>query len=194
MEFRPLVPATFPDFEALFGPTGACMGCWCMWWRKTRAAAQRDARDGGEANRRDMEALVASGTVPGLLAYDGGRPVGWVSVAPRSQFASLARSRVLAPLDDRPTWSVICFYVAKDARRRGLARDLLGAAIRHAACNGATLLEAYPMAQPDGPRRRADWENYMGFPRLFEEAGFTVAARPSPARLVMRRTLRPEDA
>src|ERR1700732_3862279 len=29
----PLTPDHWDDFEVLFGPRGACAGCWCMWWR-----------------------------------------------------------------------------------------------------------------------------------------------------------------
>jgi GNAT superfamily N-acetyltransferase len=188
MDFRPLVAADLPDFETLFGANGGCAGCWCMWWRKTRSEFARDA---GEGNRKDLRALVASGVVPGILAYADGEPVGWCSVAPREDFPSIGRSRTLKRLDDRPTWSIVCFFVRKDRRRQGVTRALLAAAVRYAASRGATLLEAYPLASDVA---RADWESYMGYRSLYAEAGFTVAARPSPARLVMRRPVRPEDS
>jgi GNAT superfamily N-acetyltransferase len=188
MEFRPLVPATLSDFETLFGASGGCSGCWCMYWRKTRAEFGRDV---GAGNRDAMRALVSSGVVPGLLAYRNGEPVGWCSVAPREDFASIDRSPVLKRLDDRPVWSVTCFFVRRDQRRTGVTRALLQAAIRHAAARGASLLEAYPLADD---RKRADWERYMGLPKLYEDAGFEVVARPSASRLVMRKTLGPEDS
>jgi len=36
LEFYPVTPARWPDFETLFGEKGACGGCWCMLWRLTR--------------------------------------------------------------------------------------------------------------------------------------------------------------
>ena len=36
LTFQPLVPERLPDLERLFGPRGACAGCWCMWWKTTR--------------------------------------------------------------------------------------------------------------------------------------------------------------
>lgn len=89
--FHPLTPDRWSDFEKLFGPRGACGGCWCMYWRLTRSQYEEQH---GELNRRNMKALVDSGNIPGILAYTGSEPVGWCSVAPREEFSTLARSRV----------------------------------------------------------------------------------------------------
>ena len=95
LKFRPLTPETWRDFEKLFGKSGACGGCWCMWWRQTRR--EFDERH-GEKNRRAMKHLVDSGEVPGVLAYADREVVGWCSVAPRESFSSLNRSREIPTL------------------------------------------------------------------------------------------------
>ncbi len=64
MEFKPLTPNNWDDFEDLMGPRGAYGGCWCMWWRLTRKVFEQQQ---GEGNRRAMQAIVASGRVPGIL-------------------------------------------------------------------------------------------------------------------------------
>ena len=79
MEFQPLTPYRWRDLEALFGPRGACGGCWCMWWR-LRPKDYKAQK--GAANRQAFRELVAAGPPPGLLAYDGGRAVGWCAVGP----------------------------------------------------------------------------------------------------------------
>lgn len=33
LSFKPLTLDTWADFERLFGPNGACGGCWCTWSR-----------------------------------------------------------------------------------------------------------------------------------------------------------------
>lgn len=71
---HPLTSERWPDLEKLFGAHGAYGGCWCMWWRLTRAQFQKNT---GEGNRQALKAIVDSGHVPGLLAYDGGEPVAW---------------------------------------------------------------------------------------------------------------------
>src|SRR3954454_12233698 len=103
--YRPLTPERWDDFATLFGPRGACGGCWCMTWRLPRSQFNEQK---GDANRRAMKRIVAKGPPPGILAYDGKTPVGWRAVAPREVYAALERSRVLKPIDDQPVWSVSC--------------------------------------------------------------------------------------
>ncbi len=157
-----------------------------MWWRLTRS--EFNARK-GEGNRRAFRKLVDAGAVPGILAFEDGRAVGWCSVAPRAELGGLARSRVLAAVDDAPAWSVVCFYVAKDRRHSGLTGKLLDAAVRYAGSRGARIVEGYPV-EP-GPGGTADAFAFTGLSSVFRRAGFTEAARRSPRRAVYRKTVRP---
>ena len=83
LTFSPLTKTRWQDFEKLFGERGACGGCWCMWWRKKRSEFERQK---GAGNKIAMKTLVASGDIPGLIAYIDSDPVGWCSVAPRENF------------------------------------------------------------------------------------------------------------
>jgi GNAT superfamily N-acetyltransferase len=185
LEFLPLTVERWGDFEELFGEHGAYSGCWCMWWRVTRARFQKQL---GEGNRLAMKAIVASGEIPGILAYHRGRAVGWCSVAPRENFAALERSRKLRRVDDRPVWSVVCFYVAPDYRRRGLMRPLLEAAVAHARENGAEIVEGYPVDVPD---RLTGSSGYVGLKPVFRAVGFKEVARPSESQSIMRYEISP---
>jgi GNAT superfamily N-acetyltransferase len=182
VEFRPLTPGNWGDLERLFGPRGACAGCWCMWYRLPRSTWEKQK---GEKNRRAFQKLVATGAATGVLAYLEGEPVGWCAVAPRRDYVRLAGSRVLKPVDDRPVWSVTCFYVAKTHRRRGLTEQLLNAAVAYARKNGGKIVEGYPHDPPVG--EMPDAFAYTGFLSAFRKAGFKEVARRSPARPVMRR-------
>ena len=122
----PLSPERWPDLEVLFGERGASSGCWCMWWR---VPAKEWERDAGAGNRNVFRRIVEAGPAPGLLAYDGGRPVGWVAVAPREEYPRLNRSPKLKPIDDVPTWAVTCFYIDREYRGSGVAGTLLAAAV-----------------------------------------------------------------
>lgn len=182
---HPLTARRWKDFECLFGAHGACGGCWCMWLRRRR----REFDTGkGAGNRRAMRALVHSGAVPGLLAYDRGVPVGWVAVAPREEYPVLERSRVMRRIDDRPVWSVTCFFVAKTHRGTGLTRQLLDAAVRHVRQQGGTIIEGYPIEPADTMPPAFAWH---GLASAFRAAGFREVARQSPTRPTMRRYLRP---
>lgn len=181
---RPLTPDRWSDLERLFGPRGACGGCWCMWWRLPRSRFERQK---GAANRRAFKKIVASGAVPGLLAYVGREPVGWCAVQPRDEFAGLDRSRVLRRVDDEPVWSVPCFYIAKEHRGAGVSRRLLEAAIAHARKQGARILEGYPVEPKKG--RMSDVFAWTGVASAFRKAGFAEVARRSETRPIMRRVL-----
>jgi GNAT superfamily N-acetyltransferase len=152
-----------------------------MWWRRTRHEFEQGQ---GEGNRLALKSIVDAGEVPGILAYAEGKAVGWCSVAPREQFASLERSRVLKRLDDQPVWSIVCFYVAKGWRGKRVAEALIAAAVQYARKNGAKFVEAYPTMPREG--RLPPVSSYMGLPGMFERAGFVKCAQPSARRLVMR--------
>ncbi len=79
----PLTPARWADFEQLFGPRGACAGCWCMYWKLPRKVFTANQ---GEKNRLAQQEIVASGQTPGLLAYADGIPAGWIAVEPRENY------------------------------------------------------------------------------------------------------------
>jgi GNAT superfamily N-acetyltransferase len=181
----PATPARWPDLERLFGERGACAGCWCMWSRLTSAEFRRGR---GAGNRRALRRLVGSGARPGLIAYRGRTPVGWCALAPREAYARLERSKVMAPVDDRPVWSVVCFFVDRSARRTGVTTALLRAAVEHAGRRGARIVEGYPL-DPHG-RRLPDTFAWFGLTDAFRNAGFREVARRSPNRPVMRRAIR----
>lgn len=186
LRFEPLTPDRWGDLETLFGPRGACSGCWCMWWRCSRREFERN---GNKGNRHAFHGIVRRGDVPGILAYSGERPVGWCSVAPRSSYPSLLRSRALKPADDKPAWSIVCLFVARAWRGRGVGKGLARAAVDHVRRHGGRLVEAYP-TNPRGKRLDAV-SSFMGTPEIFDAAGFREWARPSEARIIMRRGVRP---
>ena len=181
LEFLPLTPERWPDFEALFGERGAYGGCWCMWWRLKRAEFERQQ---GEGNRLAMKAIVESGEIPGLLAYDGDRAVAWCSVALRECFPVLQRSWVLKPVDDTPVWSITCFFVDKNYRNIGMMSRLLDEAIEYVRAQGGEVLEGYPVEPKKG--EIAPTSTFVGLASVFERAGFVECLRRLEKRPIMR--------
>ena len=179
---RPVTPRRWRDLEKLFGERGACAGCWCM---HSRLRHSTYVKQQGAANKRAMKKLVASGAQPGLIAYEGREPVGWISLGPRKEFVRLANSRVLAPVDERPVWSVVCFFIARPWRRCGVSVELLRAAAEFARKRGARLLEGYPVDPRAG--KMPDAFAWTGLPGTFTKTGFKEVERRSPTRPIMRR-------
>jgi GNAT superfamily N-acetyltransferase len=180
-EVHPVRKDRWADLEALFDRP-IVRTCFCMFYRKTGANTGV-----GRENRQAMKALVDGGTVPGLIGYEDGVPVAWVSLAPREDYAKLRRSPIMKPLDERPVWSIVCFFVDRNARGRGLSERMLQAAVDYARSQGARLLEAYPV---DAHERIDPDSMFFGAKSMYERAGFREVARRKPARPVVRKQLR----
>jgi len=157
-----------------------------MWWRLTRSEWERNK---GAPNKAAFRSLVDSGAPLGVLAFLDGEPIGWCAAGPRETLPSLARSRLLAPVDDKPVWSVTCFFVARRYRKRGVAVRLLKAAVEFARSQGARIVEGYPTEtrQVFVP----DVFAFIGPVALFQKAGFREVARRSKNRPFMRKVVRP---
>jgi GNAT superfamily N-acetyltransferase len=189
VEVVPTTAERWPDLEALFGKNGACAGCWCMWWRLSRSEFKRLQ---GEGNKAMLKEMALGNRVPGLLAYSDGMPIGWCSIGPREQFAGLERSRTLTGVDDRPVWSIVCFFVVRPFRRRGLLAELVRGAVHYAQQQGAQIVEAYPI-DTETPKLAAKKltgvGGYMGIASTFRALGFVEVGRASETQLIVRYTI-----
>lgn len=185
-EAHPLTTARWLTWSSLFNRPGGSIvrGCWCMYYRRTGTSGTGP----GARNRRAMRSLVNRGTIPGLIGYQDGRPVGWVSLGPREDYPRLRRSPVMKPVDDTPVWSIVCFFVDRRARGRGISSKLLRAAIDYARSRGVRLLEAYPVDKEE--RSHPDFM-FFGAKSMYDRAGFKEVARRTDTRPVVRRGLRP---
>jgi GNAT superfamily N-acetyltransferase len=190
LTLKPLTPGRWSDLEALFNDRGCSQarGCWCMYYRHSGSSAPlRAGATRAQANRAELKALVESGKPPGLIAYRGKTPVGWVSLGPRDDYAKLRRSPVLKPVDGERVWSILCFVVPQPYRGQGIARALLDGAIAYARRRGVKLLEAYPV---DRRGRTNDEFMWFGTKSMFDAAGFVEVARRKPQRPIVR--IRPD--
>ena len=169
------------DFEKLFGERGACGGCWCMAWRLKPKDFEMLK---GAGNKRAMRKIISNNETPGIIAYLNDNPVGWCAVAPREKYIRLANSKVLAKIDDKPVWSITCFFIAKQYRKMGISVELLKGVIKICKKKKVKILEAYPV-EPYSKNIPAAFA-WTGIPSAFEKTGFEVAERRSPKRPIMR--------
>jgi GNAT superfamily N-acetyltransferase len=181
IDVHPVTPERWPDLVELFerrGPRGGrqnapAYGCWCMFWRDR-------SLEHGTPKKRAMAATVRAGREPGLLAYEEGVPVGWISIAPREEYQVLLRSPQYRPQsEEEGIWSIVCFTVDRGARGRGVRETLLEAAVEHAFARGAKAIEAYP--------HLSKRDDYMGHVDLFRTRGFEPI-RETAKRMIVRRS------
>lgn len=183
LDFKPLTAERWPDLVALFEHHGNPGYCWCLTWRLT-SKAYRQLDSAGR--RKTLESLVEAGVPTGILAYAGGEPIGWCSIAPRETYARLEKSTTLKRLDAAPVWSVVCFFVKRTQRGQGVSLQLLKAAVAYAQLQGARIIEGYPV-EPDRSYR------FMGAPSIFEQAGFQMVATASNGRPIVRYQVKHRD-
>jgi len=151
-----------------------------MYWR-TKSSDYNQLK--GTGNKKAIAKIVKKNS-PGIIAYADGKPAGWCAVAPRKEYVRLEKSRVLKPVDDKPVWSIVCFFIEKRFRKMGLSRQLLLSAIDFATSNGAKIIEGYPVDPKSG--KMPDVFAWTGFSNTFIKAGFKEVGRRSETRPIMR--------
>jgi ribosomal protein S18 acetylase RimI-like enzyme len=181
LEIHPVTPERWPDMVELFERRGVrggrrntpAYGCWCMYWRDRSLAH-------GEPKKRAMAKLVRAGREPGLLAYEDEMAVGWVAIAPRVEYTAIVKSPQYRPRESgggASVWAIVCFAIDKEARGKGVASELVDAAVEYAFAHGATSVEAYPHVANTG--------DYMGHTELYRRAGF-AHVRDANKRAIVR--------
>ncbi|WP_369019800.1 GNAT family N-acetyltransferase [Streptomyces californicus] len=182
--------SVYEDVRTLVGPKspGANV-CWCLSYR-IPAKLNKELR--GPARGEYVAELCRAEPPPGVIAYEGGEPVGWAAVAPRS-LTSFARSRSIPHVDDLPVWSLWCIRVRPGHRGKNVSHALIAGAVAFARDRGAPAIEAYPL---DSGGDTVDLTMaYAGIRKNFERAGFshtadTTSVLAGHPRVLMRLDLR----
>ncbi|OLS14931.1 MAG: N-acetyltransferase GCN5 [Promethearchaeota archaeon CR_4] len=177
---REITAVDFPVIERLFGPNGACAGCWCMFWRMRASEWRLSGRN--EDHRLGFKALLESSKVYAAMAFKSNEPVGWVTYGPRESFPRVENSRVLKRAAPLGTWSIVCFYIPRQWRGKGIANRLLDAAVGYCKAHGATEIEAFPVELKDPSHQKPATDIYTGVATQFVRIGFVPVPRPKNMR------------
>ena len=182
---RDLAPSLWPALETLFGPRGACGGCWCMYWRLEKGERWEDLKGAaGEAADEGNSSLRARRGARSHLrarSRSAGSPIG-----PRQDFPRLDRARTLACDDPERVWSLPCFFIKAGWRDRGVASALLRHSLRSLRRQGAKIAEGYPVNLKSGQRLPHAFA-WTGTRSLFADAGFELAGAATTSKVRMRR-------
>lgn len=162
-----------------------------MYWRLSHKEFESAK---GTANKEKMYALVQSGVVPGIIAYDSNIPVGWCSFGWRDDFVRLKTARLLKPVDDKKVISVVCFYIARRYRKKGVSSELINAVEKfliNLNLNGI-MIEAYPIIPVNS--KVPDVFVWTGILNSFIKNAFSVVAKPGNTRAIVRKILLETDS
>jgi GNAT superfamily N-acetyltransferase len=188
LSFKELNASTWKDYELLMGEKGGCGGCWCMLFRLPYKQFQENKPDG---NKAMMKQLAGESNQLGLIAFRNNEPAGWIAFAPREDYIKLDNSRSFKRIDDKPVWSITCFFIKKEYRNQGLSRQLIKGAIDFAknlpagkAGKKIKILEAYP-AIPYNKKVPPPFL-WVGILSAFTDNGFKVVQQKSKSRAMVR--------
>ena len=181
LKFDPLTSANWKQFEEVMGEKGGCGNCWCMYFRIPYKTFQEIKPDG---NKKLMKQIVKKGEPVGLIASMNKQTVGWIGLAPREDYIKLENSRTFKRIDDKPVWSITCFFIKKELRRMGLSRQLIKGAIDFAKKKKIKTLEAYP-AIPYSEKVPYPFL-WVGVLSSFIKNGFTVVQQNGKSRAMVR--------
>lgn len=164
-----------PELARLFERVGS--SCFCSYWHFAGDKNEWQARLAFEPATNHKELLErAEQPLAGVVArVTGGSVVGWMKLEPAAELAKIYAQRTYRALPGltparEGVWTVGCFLVDTEFRRRGVARALLRRGVELARAAGAHTLEAFP-------RRAAgvrDEELWTGPFALFASEGFEV--------------------
>jgi GNAT superfamily N-acetyltransferase len=171
IEVVPATAALFDDLALMLGPRNPYSSvCWCL---SHRIDSKTNRELIGRARGEYVRKLTRRAVAPGVLAYEDAEVVGWAAVAPRSELP-FERSAKIPHVDDLPVWSVWCIRVRPGHRGKGISHHLLTGAVAYARSKDAPAVEGYPV---DNRGNKVDLTMaYVGTRKLFEDAGFTMAA------------------
>ena len=129
---------------------------------------------GEKCFRRDLAIkFIQDGTLQGYLAFLDGSVVGWCNANDKANFDGFSKEKrpeIWENVDcAEKVKSIVCYNIAPDMRRKGIASQLLERVCADAAAEGYTYVEAYP-----GTGKSEIHRNYHGPYELYEKCGFSL--------------------
>jgi len=173
LEVKRLSLENFADYESLT----SCQsegGCYCSFWHQkwsSMADWEKCQRETPEINRSIILEKVKSHFHVGVLVYEEGDLVAWVSVGPIVDFYWTWK-RVGALGDAaKNTAGIVCFTIAKNHRNKGRQKEILEALKVYGKSQGWTSIEGYPFDASAIEKHKSN-VIWPGVTKGFSEAGF----------------------
>lgn len=188
IEIRPLAPASRDDYLRYFDTDAfpdnpAWASCYCISYNIDMPPDVFEERSAAQ-NRADKGRMIDEGEATGVLAYSGGRVVGWCNAGPRTSFPLLDKFPAFGAEVTATSGAIVCFVIAPAYRGQGLARKLLEGACEMLRDRGLTSVYAYPPKQAG-----TDASSYHGKLSMYLRAGFEETGAATSRYAVVRKAL-----
>lgn len=164
--------------------------CYCQVYQMTKqqvkiAFDNANGSDIGRVSREIAAQQIDSGILRGYLAFVDGIAIGWCNANDKANFPmeSCTGDSFYAPVENREK-AVVCFEIAPEYRRKGVATALLQRVIDDAIIEGYTAVEGFPVVRDE----RYEWDS-PGPLRLYKNLGFIKVAVREKNVVVMRKEL-----
>ena len=185
-EIKPLTLETYPTWLALAEKhNGVWGGCWCSYFHGDTDATVKNDHDGPTFKRR----LIEEGVAHAALVFDGDDAIAWCQYGSPAELPGIYHRKQYDAGETRPApWRITCFFVDRDHRRGGVAREALDGALELIAQAGGGEVVSFPNELPPGKRTSSSFL-HNGTRAMFEKAGFTFERHIGKSKTVMRTTI-----
>ncbi len=176
LEIRALTPELLADYLEFFDRVAFAdhpewSQCYCLAFHFEPSWDAEDAERKNPWRERAIK-FVREGTVRGYLAYADSKVAGWCNANDKKNYAALkcsVKPEIWETNENEKVKSVVCFLVAPDLRKKGIATKLLERACTDAKADGYEFIEGYPPFGDCGM-----YAAHHGTVALFEKCGFAV--------------------
>lgn len=185
-EIKPLTLETYPAWLALAEKhNGVWGGCWCSYFHGDTDATVKNDYDGPTFKRR----LIEEGVAHAALVFDGDDAIAWCQYGSPDELPGIYHRKQYDAGETRPApWRITCFFVDRDHRRGGVAREALDGALGLIAQAGGGEVVSFPNELPPGKRTSSSFL-HNGTRAIFGKAGFTFERHIGKSKTVMRKTI-----
>ncbi len=183
---RPLTPETYPGLAGARRRSTTACGAAATARTSTTTPRRPRGRDYGDPEFKLR--LVEEGIAHAALVFDGDHAIAWCEYGSPEELPRIYHRKQYDAGEANPApWRITCFFVDRDHRRSGVAREALEGAldlIAQAGRRRGRLVPQRASRPARGPRRRSSTTAHAPCSRrpASRSSGTSARARPSCAR------------
>jgi len=176
LELKTLTEENFADYEEITKKEGGG-GCYCAFWHQKWTSMkgwEAQCKEHPEKNRAIVAEKLRAGFHVGALVYENGKPAGWVSAGPLTDFYWTWKRLAAIGASANKTAAILCIAISPDYRGKGFQERVLLKMKGYAKAQGWEYLEGYPF-DAEAIKKHGSSLLWCGYPHIYARAGFERA-------------------